>query len=175
MNFILGLYIPSLGSSDSQWQVKPLPPGASTQFFLFHLLLTAGHTSSFFPMTAIQIFEDNQILQAINILMFNDPLRKVRVLSLFWFEHTQVSISLQTGCPALYTVFLVWEWDHRLLLYTSSIKGAQCGITCLVVTSHCWLMLSPLLTKTSRALCMHIPPTLYFVFWMQSTLLNIIA
>lgn len=88
MNFILRLYIPSSGSSDSQWQLKPLPPGASTQCFLFHLLLTAGHTSPFFPMTAIQIFEDNQILQAINILMLNDPLRKVRVLSLFWFEHT---------------------------------------------------------------------------------------
>lgn len=161
MNFILRPYIPSSGSSDSQWQLKPLPPGASTQCFLFHLLLTAGHTSPFFPMTAIQIFEDDQILQAINILMLNDPLRKVRVLSLFWFEHTLKFLFLYKQGAQHCTVFLVWEWDHRLLLYTTSIILFQCGITCLVVTSHCWLMLSPLLTKTSRALCMHMPPTLY--------------
>lgn len=125
VNFMLRLYIPPSGLSNSWWQLKPPFLGATTHCSLFSLLWQTGHISSFFPMTAIQIFEDNQILRGCK---YYQAQWLCPLWGRFEFCHHFVpntpklaSISLYMWCPTVSTVSLVWRpltpWSYKPYFY----------------------------------------------------------
>lgn len=148
------LDIPPSGSSDSPWHWSLSLLGLSPFALYFILLWQTGHILSFFPMTATQIFEDNQILQAVSIISLNDSspseegLTSVTTLlwiHLSWFlflykcgaqkctQYSWCGLSTQNWrkiltSSVLYTTLLLMQPNVQSLIWPSHHTVGSCWV-----------------------------------------------